>query len=410
MQSAPESPEVITPRCPHFGECGGCAFQDVPYPTQVERKAEALSQYFAGAWGRPIEVAASPAIWHYRNKVDPNFGPKYYDEPPPKDFVRDTVLGFKRKGRWFQPLDIEDCHIAPENLGTLLDSVRKWIRESGHRGYDSRTDEGLLKTLLVREGKRTGQRMVVLLTGEGEVDTAGFLGAVQGSWPATSVQHGLSLSKAGAVEAEHFRTLAGTETIEEELHLPNEGEERRLRFRLSPLSFFQTNTFGTEILYGLIREWIRHLTPDTLYDLYGGSGGIALSCADLAGHIESVENVPEASVDGRFNAETNGIGNVRFTTAKVKNYLREVIREQEQFAPGSVAIVDPPRSCMTPKALRRLIELRPDAVVYVSCNPRIMARDELPVFLEHYNVMDVKAVDLFPHTPHVEALVRMERK
>ncbi|MBI1319177.1 MAG: 23S rRNA (uracil(1939)-C(5))-methyltransferase RlmD [Candidatus Hydrogenedens sp.] len=405
MSSAPLETAAL---CPHFGECGGCQHQDWSYPKQLEEKARLLSEAYGTHWPAPIVVHPSPVLWHYRNKVDPAFAPMQYETPPPKDFVRDTVLGFKKKGRWFWPLDIETCLIGPAGLGDLLASVRDWYRSAGLRAYDNKRGGGFLRHLLVREAAHTGERMVVLITCGGDLDGAGFVEAVQRTWPAQSIQWGINDKPAEVAMADELRLLYGKESITAEMRIPDGDTVRPLRFRISPFSFFQTNSPAAEQLYGLLRRWVGELAPANLYDLYGGSGGIAFSCADLVGQIWSVEEVEAASVDGRYNAEVNGIGNVLFFTEDVKNFLKHRV-EAEGLAADSLVIADPPRAGLHPKALKRLIELAPRHIIYVSCNPKILAR-ELDVLSESYALARLEAVDLFPHTRHVEVVALLERK
>jgi len=393
--------------CPHFGECGGCQSQDVPYEEQLVAKEAALRELLASYWDGPIPVTPSPVLWHYRNKVDPAFAPKRYPEPPPQGFVRETVLGFKRKGRWFWPLDIEECRIGPEGLDALLPAVRRWYREQGLRAFDSRSKEGFLRTLLVRDAKRTGERMVVLITREGRFDTASFVDVVRESFSPTSIYRGVFHGLADVAAADELTLLYGEPAIIERLRVPGTDGVRELAFRISPFSFFQTNPLATERLYGLVREWVRQAAPATLYDLYGGAGGIALSCADSVKQVWSVESVAEASEDGRYNARANGIDNVSFVTEKAKNYLRRQL-DAGGLAPDSAVVVDPPRAGLHPKALKRLVQLGPARVLYISCNPKIFAR-ELPAFVEGYKLHTLKAVDLFPHTRHVEVVAEMAR-
>jgi len=393
--------------CRHFGDCGGCQSQDVPYPAQLQAKQEILQGLYADFWEHKIPVTASPVLWHYRNKVDPSFAPKQYYEAPPKDFQRETVLGFKRKGRWFWPLEISECRIGPEGLGALLDAVRVWQRGQGLRAYDTRKQEGFLRALLVREGKRTGERMVVLITSPGDFDRAGFVSAVRSAYPATSIQRGISNAGSEVSFAEELEVLEGAPWIYEELHLETLGG-RSLRFRISPMSFFQTNTLATESLYGRIREWAHHTQCPTLHDLYGGAGGIAFSCSDLVEQVWSVETVAAASEDGRVNAALNHIENVSFHTEKVEAYLKRCLLEGVDMN-ASAVVLDPSRAGLHPKALRRLLELRPPHVCYVSCNPKILAQ-ELPVLLEHYTLTGLEGFDLFPHTRHVEVLAMLKRK
>ena len=340
--------------------------------------------------------------------MDPSFAPKHYDDPPPKGFVRDTVLGFKKKGRWFWPLEIDTCLIGPKGLDVLLDAVRAWHRSKGYRAFDSRTGEGFLRCLLVREGKRTGERMAVLITRPGDFDAASFVEAVQAAYPATSIQRGIFHGLADVAMASELEVLHGPPEITERLCIETGTGVRSLEFRVSPMSFFQTNTLATERLYGHIRQWVQHVRPGVLYDLYGGMGGIAFACADLVQQVWSVENVPEASADGRHNAQVNGIGNVEFITEKVKNYLLEQTR-RGGLEENAAVVLDPPRAGMHPKALKRLLELQPPHLLYVSCNPKILAQ-EMHALLEAYQLDRLDAVDLFPHTRHVEAVAQFTRQ
>ena len=364
-----------------------------------------MGDLFGEFWGGDIPVEPSPDVWHYRNKVDFNFALKRYPELPPEGFVRESVLGFRARGRWYCPLDIGECLIGPAGNGPLLHSVRDWMRAQGLRGFDSRSKQGFLKALLLREGKRTGERMVVLITGEGSFHKESFVQAVLGAYPATSVYHGVLRRPSDVAAADEMELLHGTPTIDECLHIPGADGHRKLRFHLSPFSFFQTNTLATEKLYGAIRSWVRESPPRMLYDLYGGMGGIALSCADLVQFAWSVENVESASRDGVHNAKTNGVENVGFLTLKVKNYLKTLL-EEGPLESGCAAIADPPRSGMTPKALRRLIELRPERILYVACKPSVFVK-ELPLFLTEYALTRMTAIDLFPHTEHVEVLASL---
>ncbi len=406
-----ETQNSHSPRCPHFGTCGGCQTQDVSYEEQLARKAAALGDLFAFCWPRPIPVEPSPVQWHYRNKVDPNFGGKHYDEPPPKGFVRETVVGFKPRGRWYGPLEIQECHIAPEGFSELLGGVREWVRRNGYCAFNTRSETGFLRVLLVRDAKRTGQRMVVLVTADGELDAEGFVACVQAVFPSDSIQHAVFRGKAQIAAAEELRVLAGAPEIVEELHIPDEGAflPRKLSFRISPFSFFQTNTLGAERLYGKVRAWVKEASPGTLYDLYGGMGSIGLACADLVERVESVESVPEASEDGRHNAAVNGVNNITFHTDKVKNFLKGVLLQAGRLPEDAAVVVDPPREGLHPKALRRLIELSPSRILYVSCKPAMLAR-EMGHFLEAYTIAGMSAVDLFPHTRHVELVVQFERR
>ena len=184
--------------------------------------------------------------------------------------------------------------------------------------------------------------------------------------------------------------------------------ERRIRFRVSPVSFFQTNTLAAEVLYSEIRQWVRGTGARILYDLYGGAGGIAFTCADLVQVVRSVESEPSATADGEHNATLNGIDNVFFSNDPMRRYLHG-LAEAGGMEPSAVAIVDPPRSGMTPKPVQRLIECGPSRLLYVSCKATVL-KEELSAFLKAYTLERLWAVDMFPHTPHVEVLASFTRK
>lgn len=401
-------PTSETGLCPHYGECGGCTAQDIDYGAQVAAKAAALEAILKEVWSAPIPVTPSPVLWHYRNKIDPAFARMRYEEKPPADFVKETVLGFKKRGQWYWPLDIEDCRIAPSGTPELLAAVRQWYRAEGHRALDDRTGDGFLRHLLVRDAKRTGERMVVLLTAPGELPLDSFVQAVKNSFGAVSIQRGISTGSREVAYADTVQVLDGKAWIAESLIIPDAAGARELQFQISPFSFFQTNPRATEALYGALRAWVRRVQPRALYDLYGGMGSIAFTCSDLVEQVWSVESVESASIDGRANAAANGIDNVDFITQPVEKFLR-VVRDGEGLAPGSAVILDPARAGLHPKAIRWLMELLPEHLLYVSCNPAQLGR-ELPAFLEHYTLESAQGFDLFPHTKHVELVVAFKRR
>jgi len=392
--------------CPHFGECGGCQTQQIPYAEQLLLKEEALRTLFGSVWAEAIPVTPSPVQWHYRNKVDPSFAPMQYPEAPPPGFIRETVLGFKRKGRWFFPIAINDCLIGPEGLAELIGAVRAWHREAGLRAYDSRTQQGFLQCLLVRDAKRTGERMVALITRPGAFDAAGFVDMVRKAFNPVSIYRGISTGTSDAAFAEELELLYGVPDISEHLRIPSEEGERKFQFRISPFSFFQTNPLATERLYGIARAWVQRTGAEYLYDLYGGMGSIAFSCADWVEHVWSVESVSSATEDGRRNAKDNEIRNVTFITAPVEAYLRERAGHHP-LEPGAAVIVDPPRAGLHPKALKYLLELHPRHLLYISCNPAMLAR-EMEALRSVYRLRQLQAVDLFPHTRHVEVVAEFE--
>ena len=384
--------------------------QDITYSEQLSRKGKGLEDLFAPFWNGGITVLPSPVLWRYRNKIDPAFSPKHYPEPPPKDFQRETVLGFKRPKCWYWPLEIEDCPIGPEETGPLLSSVREWVEACRLPAYDSRRKSGFLKGLLIRRAMRTGGRVVALVTAPGDFDSQSFVEAVQRAWPDAGIFRGIFYGSADVTAADELEHLAGPRRMEECLHIPTEtdGEPRVSRFSLSPFSFFQTNTLATEVLYGRIRQWVAQCETQTLFDLYGGMGTIAIACCDLVSRVWSVESFVPASEDGKRNALLNNVGNIRFIAEDVRPFLRKMLTEGAPPENPSV-ILDPPRAGLHPRVLQRMVEWKPPRVLYVSCKPSVLAA-EMPKWLESYHLTRIEAVDLFPHTPNAEVLAHFEAK
>ena len=325
--------------CPHFGICGGCVSQHIPYPAQLCQKASFLEDLLREFWAGPIPITPSPVLFHYRNKIDPGFALKRYPEPPSADFVRESILGFKERGRWRWTVELEDCLIGPAGVKGLLDSMRRWRIQSGLAACDSRKGTGFLRNLLVRDGKRSGERMVVLITAPGTLpDANAFVAAVQEQFHADSIYHGEFSRKAEVATAEKLTLLCGAPWITEMLYVSEAedkdnstfispaqfiGEDHRkvlkLQFRISPLSFFQTNPLAAERLYSLVRGWAIRVHR--------------MSCTICMAAREELPSVAPSmpiplSVLSRFrrllrrpvNGRENRISNVSFVTATVREF------------------------------------------------------------------------------------------
>lgn len=390
--------------CIHYKDCGGCQIQDLPYGTQLQLKEKKLKELFKNYWDNPIPITPSPSSWFYRNKIELSFAGKQYPEPPAKDFQRETILGFNRKGKWFSNIENEECLIFDNDLPCLLKTVRQWTNHNHLHFYDVKKKQGQLRALLIRRTERTDQKMILLNTATENLDTKTFIEAISATYPVHSIYHGVHSGQARVVTAEKLSHIYGELYIYETLHIA----KRELTFRISPFSFFQTNTLAAEKLYEKIREWINQSKAEVLYDFYGGSGGIALACSDLVSKIYSVECVGSASQDGMYNASTNQITNIEFITQPVENYLKEIYARQT-FDSGSTVILDPPRAGLHPKALEYLIQLKSKEIIYVSCKASSFLK-ELPIFLTRYNLTTLEAFDLFPHTEQIELLVKMTLK
>jgi 23S rRNA (uracil1939-C5)-methyltransferase len=383
----PSSDRVAAP-CPHFGVCGGCRFQDLAYEVQVTEKErqvrDALVRIgrFSDPPLEPIVPAASQ--YGYRNKLEYSFT----TTPEGVD------LGFHRAGRWDEVIGIDVCLLTTDVGNAIRVTVRDWAREEGLEPYDQEAGTGYLRHLVVREGRNTGQALVVLVTAPGERFDAGYLVDVLRRFPEVRSIHWAINDTPAEQTNLPTKLLWGEEAIEEEI--------LGLRFRVRPSAFLQTNTEMAERLYELAREYAALTGTENVYDLYCGTGTIGLALANRAASVWGLEISEEAVACAIENAELNGIGNASFFAGNVGQTIEEL---REQAGEPDVVIVDPPRAGLAGKALRRTGALGASRIVYVSCNPTTLASD-LQVLRDEYGyrLERCRPLDMFPHTPHVESV------
>ena len=396
MSVSSSSPVKAKARCSHFGTCGGCALQDLDYAAQLERKTSRVAQALSFIKDLPeLKAHGAPDLWFYRNKMEFSFGDVY----PPVAGGPTVQLGLKPKGRWYEILDLQECYLMSPQTAPLLKAVRSWAEKNQVAPYNNHKQKGLLRFMVLREAKNGDDRMVQLVTADGELPEASFVEAVLSAYPATTILRGINGKISDTAVSERLKALTGPGEIIETLRLPG----RELKFRISPLSFFQTNTRAAEVLYGAVRSWVKELKAPAVLDLYCGGGGIALSLADVCAKVVGVESNPSAVADASDNATRNGIANAEFYSGPVEVLLPSLIA----LAPQA-AVVDPPRVGLHPKVAGVLAVSGPKALIYVSCNPDSLARD-LKVLCGPYQVERVEVFDLFPHTEHVETAVLLRR-
>jgi 23S rRNA (uracil1939-C5)-methyltransferase len=307
----------------------------------------------------------------------------------------------KPKGRWYHILDLQECFLPSPEAAPLLAAVRAWAEVEKVPPYNSHKKEGELRHLVIREAKNTAERMVVLVTSTGNVPKDSFVQAVKSVYPATTIMVGRNAKVSDTAISDSFETLTGTGFVNESLNFP----DGSVHYRVSPLSFFQTNTKGTEVLYGLLRSWTRELKAKLILDLYCGGGGIALSLAGaVSGKVIGVESNPAAVADAKANAELNHLSNCEFYGSTVEFILPSLLDMKPQAAVG-----DPPRAGLHASAAKALVDMAPPVLFYVSCNPEALARD-LMALGPRYSVDRLVCVDLFPHTDHVETVAWLTRK
>jgi 23S rRNA (uracil-5-)-methyltransferase RumA len=377
--------------CLHFGICGGCrsspGSRPIPYPQELAEKEEwvrrLLSPYEIRQW-QPI--LPSPDEWRYRNKMEYAFA--VWDD--------DLVLGLRQAGRFDRIINLETCGLMSDEAVEVLTRVRQWAKAKDLRGYHRRRHEGDLRYLVMREGKNTGERMAILLASH-PIDTAPLEEEIRPYL--TTAWLGVTDTRSDVARADDMRLLWGSGMITERLNART--------YQISPYSFFQTNTHGTERLYALLQAWGAAI-GGALVDLYCGSGGITLALADAFDRVVGIDTNQDAIRDAQKNAERNGIANAEFVCEDALEFLKK-LPGSKLSVQLSAMVVDPPRVGLHPKALQALLEMNPPQLAYVSCNPESLARD-LKSLVPFYKIRNVQPVDLFPHTAHVETLCIMEHR
>ena len=410
LQVTEQSPLECGSPCSHVGLCGGCTYWSFPYEEQLKIKEGQVkrlldSVLLDGQGAYHWEgIKASPAYFAYRNKMEFSFGDETKDGP--------LTLGMHKRGSFYDVLTVNDCRIVDEDYRKILTAVRDYFAERNVCFYHRLSHEGFLRHLLVRKAVKTGEILVALVTttqSPWKAETAsglqelidGFCTLLQGlslDGTLTGVLHMENDSIADVVQSDKTRILYGKDYFYEEL--------LGLKFRITPFSFFQTNSLGAEVLYETARSYIGKLSggkESVVFDLYSGTGTIAQLMAPVAGKVIGVEIVEEAVEAAKENAALNGLTNCEFLAGDVLKVLDD-ITEKPDFI-----ILDPPRDGIHPKALPKIINYGVERIVYISCKPTSLVRD-LAVFLENgYRVEKATAVDQFPWTANVETICLLSK-
>ena len=406
------SPLRTEPRCEYFDACGGCKWQHVGYPAQLEMKAEApvgalrhAGLDLGAADLRPAlgagDFDGSGGTYFYRNKMEFSFSAQRWltdwEVASGEAFETDFALGLHVPGRFDKVLDLKACYLQSEWSARLVNGVRAFAREHGWRPWHAREHTGFLRILGLRTPAHTDDRMVNLVTsGRDDERMAAFAAFLRAEFPevttlVNTVNEGVAQTSYGEAHV-----VFGPGTVRDRI-----GEHA---FEIASNAFFQTNTVMAERLYAAARAFA-HLQPtDTVYDLYCGAGTISLSVADAVEKVVGVELVEEAVENARASAAANGVTNCTFVAGDMLELFKpDLIDEHGR---PDVLVLDPPRAGLHPKVVGQIAHLRPERIVYVSCNPRSQARD-LHYLLEAaaYAVEAVQPVDMFPHTHHVESVV-----
>lgn len=382
----------MTIRCRHFGDCGGCRFQDVEYAQQLVNKQKEVELLF----GQPVlPIVPCDIPWHYRNKMEYTFS---------MDKKGSRFLGLIRRHSRGHVINLEECWLVNPWFQTALQATRDWWERRALHAYHPHKDTGSLRTLTLREGIFTGDRMAILtVSGNPEwavkkEDLSSFVSDLQaacGNEAPLSIYLRIHQALKGRPTEFFEMHLAGPAFMRERLGL--------LEFHISPSAFFQPNPRQAEKLYRLAQEMLQLKPGGVIWDLYCGTGTLSLVLAAIAKQVIGVELSPEAALDARENVKLNRVNNVTIVTGDVGQVL-----EQGDHLPPDAIVVDPPRAGLDNRALQQILKARPSQILYIACNPKTQAENCHVLKEGGYRIKKVQPVDQFPHTPHVENMVLLE--
>ena len=381
--------------CPHFGVCGGCLYQSVPYIQQLRFKEYQIRSLLDSAAGeyKWEGIKASPRVNGYRNKMEYSFGNEEKDGP--------LTVGLHKRGGFYDIIPVPDCRIVDHDFSHVLNSTMQFFRVREVPFYHKMKHEGILRHLLVRKGLNTGEIMVALVTTSEGIDLplqeyVTYLLSLRLQGEIVSILHMINDGLSDVVMAERTDILYGRDYIYEELF--------DLRFKVTPFSFFQTNTSGAEILYDTVRGYLGTTRDKEVYDLYSGTGTIAQVLAPAARKIIGVEIVPEAVEAARENTALNGLSNCEFLCGDVSKVIDEISDRPD------LIVLDPPREGIQSKALEKIIRFNVPRIVYISCKPTSLVRDLLVLQAHGYMLERACSVDMFVGTYNIETCCLLVKK
>ena len=381
--------------CKHFGDCGGCSILSVPYEKQLQIKEKQVMDLFLNQdiFGFRFEgIESSPNDIKYRNKMEYTFGDEVKDGP--------LTLGMHRKGRHLDIITVDDCLLVDEDFINILTSTVKFFDERNIPYYKTMRHTGYLRNLVIRKGINTNELMINIVTSsQNDFDMNEYKEMILGletKDEIVSILHTINDGLADAVNCDELRVLYGRDYLNEEV--------LGLKFKISPFSFFQTNTKGAEKLYEIAREFIGEQKDKVVFDLYSGTGTIGQVMAKSAKKVYGIEIIEEAVKVANENAKLNNLNNYEFIAGDVAKVVKNLKEKPD------LIIVDPPRPGVHKDAIRDISNFGANEIVYISCNPKTLVLDLVEFEKYGYKLEKVKCMDMFPNTPHVETVVKLYKK
>ncbi len=392
METLEKSSIETNDHCSHFGDCGGCSILSVPYEKQLQIKERQVMDLFLNQdilGFKFLGIEGSPNQTEYRNKMEFTFGDEVKDGP--------LTLGMHRKGRHMDIITVDDCYLVDSDYRTILNSTVEFFREKNLPYYRTMRHVGYLRNLVVRKGTNTNELMVNIVTSSQEdFDMELFkdmLLNLNTNSEIVSILHTINDGLADAVNCDELRILHGRDYLNEEV--------LGLKFKISPFSFFQTNTKGAEKLYEMAREFIGNQNDKIVFDLYSGTGTIGQVMAQSAKKVYGIEIIEEAVVVANQNAKLNNLDNCEFIAGDVAKVVRNLKEKPD------LIVVDPPRPGVHKDAIRDISSFEAKEIVYISCNPKTLVLDLVEFEKYGYKLEKVKCMDMFPNTPHVETCAKL---
>jgi 23S rRNA (uracil1939-C5)-methyltransferase len=414
----------VEPRCKYFGVCGGCKWQHVEYQAQLRFKQQQVVDAFERIGGfsniQISSIIGADEIYFYRGKMEYSFAEKQWLTEKPLLITDERLSNEKKEAsisnsdplvehpqspiflglhvpqRYDKVLDLDECHLQSLISNQILNFTREYFHRNHYPVYDSDRNTGYLRFLVIRESKKTQELLINLVTFEDRPDVmkryAEELKKNVGQ--VTTVVNTINGKKAQIAFGETEKVYLGNGWIQEQLG--------KHHFSISASSFFQTNVAQAEKLYGVVKELGEFTSTECVYDLYSGTGSIALFIADAVKEVIGIESVESAVFDAEKNAKTNGVSSCYFLLGDLKDRLTNDTEWMSSHAKPDVLIIDPPRNGMHPKVVEEILGLEPKRIVYVSCNPATQARDVKLLCAEKYHLVKLQPVDMFPHTFHIE--------
>jgi len=419
------SPLRVEPRCQYFGVCGGCKWQHVEYQAQLRFKQQQVVDSFERIGGfsniNILPIIGADELYFYRGKMEYSFAEKQWLTEKPSaiddfrlqideskvsepDLQSPIFLGLHVPQRYDKVLDIDECHLQSVVSNQILNFTREFARQNHLDVYDSDRNSGYLRFLVIRESKKTKELMANLVTFQNQPDIMKRYAAELKANvdQVTTVVNTINGKKAQIAFGETENVYLGHGWIHEQLGSHN--------FFISASSFFQTNVAQAEKLYGVVKEFGEFKSSDVVFDLYSGTGSIAIFISDLVKEVVGIESVESAIRDAEKNARSNGITNCHFLLGDLKDRLTKDTSWMSSYPKPDVLVIDPPRNGMHPKVVEEILGLAPDRIVYVSCNPATQARDAELLCASKYELIKLQPVDMFPHTFHIENVALLARR